>query len=207
MLALSSLKFQPASRSASKTVTPFPETSAPSGPESTRSNVLDLRDFLPDSHPGRDWDFSRWKELADAWLASTDDSESEPESEAFEATTPKAMFRLEQQWQGVVLAIEDDVFHAELVDLTEPSAPHADASFPKNLIERGDEDLLAPGALFYFSIGQVRRAPGQPIENGHRLRFRRALWSRRDMAQLESRRARWQELLGTNDAEHATRPR
>ena len=117
-----------------------------------------------------------------------------------------AMFRLEQQWQGVVLAIEDDVFHAELVDLTEPSAPHADASFPRNLIERGDEDLLAPGALFYFTIGQVRRAPGQPIENSHRLRFRRALWSRRDMAQLESRRARWQDLLGTNDAEHTTCP-
>lgn len=99
-----------------------------------------------------------------------------------------------QQWEGVVNLIEEEQLFAELFDLTDPSQPILDAVIPLTLVDSGDRSICEPGALFYLS---VTRTP----ENGVNVevRFRRILWTRRDLEDMEIRKAEWRKLIMGSD--------
>lgn len=106
----------------------------------------------------------------------------------------KKLFRVIQQWEGVVESIDKHFFYATLSDLTDKSQPKSDATFPLALVHKDDKALVEPGALFYLSIGQGRDTSGNIIDE-HNLKFRRIFWTRQDVIEMEERAKEWAELL------------
>jgi hypothetical protein len=68
-------------------------------------------------------------------------------------------FHALQQWEGVVDAINDGTFFARLVDRT-AEGPDEQAEFDLAEVPAGDRELIAPGAVFYWSVGYRTSATG-----------------------------------------------
>lgn len=102
-------------------------------------------------------------------------------------------FRLLQQWEGTVTEIADGDFTAELRDLTEPASHREEATFELEEVSPGDQSLLAPGAVFRWSIGYRTSASGQR-ERVSQLRFVRIPgWRKSAVEEIKRRAARLQE--------------
>lgn len=97
-------------------------------------------------------------------------------------------FRLLQQWEGTVTEIADDEFTAELRDLTDPTNYREEATFELDEVSPGDQSLLAPGAVFRWSIGYRTSASGQR-ERVSQLRFVRIPGWRKSAVEEIKRRA------------------
>lgn len=113
-------------------------------------------------------------------LASQDDTETEVVADesrtAFEETTKKIRAihrdsvnvslegdtkRLLQQWECVVLSTDDETVHCEMHDLTDESNPIEYAELLWSEFNDYDKPLLHEGAVFYWSIGHLRKKSGQ----------------------------------------------
>lgn len=81
-------------------------------------------------------------------------------------------FRLLQNWEGYVQAVSGDNVQVILSDLTNPRNPREESDIPLEDISSDDRDLVAPGAMFYWSIGYRRTVFGQ-VERVSSIRFRR----------------------------------
>lgn len=66
-----------------------------------------------------------------------------------------------QQWECVVLERQDDVVCCELYDLTNESNPIEYAEVLLNEFNAWDRPLLIEGAVFYWSLGHLRKQTGQ----------------------------------------------
>lgn len=66
-----------------------------------------------------------------------------------------------QQWECVVLERQHDVVCCELYDLTEDSNPVEYAEVLLSEFNTWDLPLLVEGAVFYWSLGHLRRQTGQ----------------------------------------------
>ena len=81
-------------------------------------------------------------------------------------------FKVLQQWECIVTAIQDDCVCCEMHDLTDESNP---AEYAEVLIEEFseyDRPMLAEGSVFYWSVGHIQKANGQ-IRKSSELRVRR----------------------------------
>jgi hypothetical protein len=78
-----------------------------------------------------------------------------------QAVTLLSMFPALQEWEGYVLAVHDDHFIADLVDLT---AGHShvgqQASIPLEELSEDDMSKLAAGRIFRWAIGYQRNRAG-----------------------------------------------
>jgi hypothetical protein len=98
-----------------------------------------------------------------------------------------------QQWEGFVLAVEPDTFRARVRDLA--SGEDEEAELQIEDVSLDDRSLIAPGAVFYWSIGrQTDSAQRQSIVS--QIRFRRLpALSDKNAKELKDRaRARYNEI-------------
>lgn len=102
-------------------------------------------------------------------------------------------FRLLQQWEGTVTVLAEGEFTAELRDLTDPANYREEATFDLDEVSPDDQELLALGAVFRWSIGYRTSAAGQR-ERVSQLRFVRIPgWRGSVIAEIKQRAAQLQE--------------
>ena len=79
---------------------------------------------------------------------------------------------LMQQWECIVLQRDHDIVHCELHDLTDESNPTEYAEVLLTEFNEYDLPLLDAGAVFYWSVGHLRRHTGQ-VRRFSEMRVRR----------------------------------
>jgi hypothetical protein len=93
-------------------------------------------------------------------------------------------FELIQQWEGAVSETSDETFWAELRDLTDPSSKREIVEIYLREVADQDKPLVAPGAVFYWSIGYDTSFSGSLVRASE-IKFRRTpRWSKRRLARL-----------------------
>lgn len=108
-------------------------------------------------------------------------------------------FILLQQFEGTVLTIGPEEFNARLVDRTHPEHPPEIADFSRDDVSDGDRELLALGAVFYFSLG-YRISPWGQRDRVATIKFRRLpAWSKRELAAAEERAASWAYMFDDDE--------
>jgi hypothetical protein len=86
-----------------------------------------------------------------------------------------------QRWEGRVISCGVETFRAVLSDLTEPG-PEEEVELLMEDVPNEDSALVAPGAIFYWSIGYLNEASGGKPRMST-LRFRRLpVWSAAELA-------------------------
>ncbi len=68
-----------------------------------------------------------------------------------------------QQWECVVLGTDVETVHCEMRDLSDENMPVEYAELFWGEFNEYDKPLLEEGAVFYWSIGQLRRESGQVL--------------------------------------------
>ena len=94
-----------------------------------------------------------------------------------------------QLWEGTVTGLRENGFIAVLSDKTNPDNPDERGEFSFDRIEISEEDqqLVTPGASFYWIIGtQVTR--GKTVQNVSMVHFRRTpIWTERMLTKSAER--------------------
>jgi hypothetical protein len=85
---------------------------------------------------------------------------------------PEERFVALQRWEGIVLAIHDEVFEARLVSLQGEQKGEHFAEIYRNEVDIFDRPLLQIGAVFYWAIGYLHKRNGNTWRASI-LRFRR----------------------------------
>lgn len=99
---------------------------------------------------------------------------------------PRVFFQALENWEGTVLEVREETFVARLTD---PLGERKDeeAEFFTDDVSEWDRKLLAPGAVFYWSLGRTIEPTGATSRTST-LRFRRLpAWSRPELARAEER--------------------
>ena len=113
---------------------------------------------------------------------------------------PHRRFQVLQHWEGVVIAVEDDMIRAELIDLGDRRQPVETVGVPIAEVPAPDRPLLSPGRVFYWSIGFEHSAGGQ-LRRVSEIRFRRTPeWSQHKIELIEAAASRLIDRQN-NDAE------
>jgi hypothetical protein len=108
---------------------------------------------------------------------------------------PAQNFRLLQKWEGLVLQVRDSAFVARLADQTH-NGPDEEAEIPLAEVSQGDQDLVQPGAIFYWSIGYLDTHGGQRTRASV-IRFRRLpAWTAEELEAAKRKAADTRDLLG-----------
>jgi hypothetical protein len=106
-------------------------------------------------------------------------------------------YRALQEWEGTVDYNYDSTFFARIVDRTS-SGPDEEAEFDIDEVSRGDRELLAPGAIFYWSVGYRDSSSGTRSRTSL-LTFRRLpAWTDEEMRQAQKRADEIIEVLDWN---------
>ena len=101
-----------------------------------------------------------------------------------------------QEWEGVVLQVNEETFLARVVDQT-GEHPEEEIELPKDDLSPFEIDLLEKGAIFYWTIGYRQRLPRGQRERISRIRLRRLpAWSRAELAAARSRAEALRRDLG-----------
>ena len=109
-------------------------------------------------------------------------------------------FILLQQFEGTVIALGDDEFTARLVDRTNPENAPEVGEFSTDDVSEGDRELLALGAVFYFSLG-YRIAPWGQRDRVATIKFRRLpAWSKREIEAASAQAETWAEMFDDADS-------
>ncbi len=108
---------------------------------------------------------------------------------------PRQRFATLEQYEGTVTSVEGEEFVARLRNTLEEEPPQQ-ATFPLNLVSVCDRDLVAEGAVFYWSVGYRIEPHGQRSLSSHVVFRRLPAWSKRDIAKLEERSAALDEFFG-----------
>jgi hypothetical protein len=104
-------------------------------------------------------------------------------------------FHALQQWEGVVDTIKNATFVAVLVDRT-TEGPDEEVEFDISEVASGDRNLIAPGAVFYWSVGYRTSATGVRFRASV-ISFRRLpAWTEKERQQA---RERAQDIARTLD--------
>ena len=95
----------------------------------------------------------------------------------------KGNFKLLQFWEGIVSSIDDnrEEFIARISDKSDPANADEEITLSMDEVDPNDMPLLAPGAVFYWSIGYADY-PGRPRTRESRIKFRRLRqWTRLEL--------------------------
>jgi hypothetical protein len=109
-----------------------------------------------------------------------------------------------EQWEGVVLQVEDDAFVARLINKTHEHVPDEEGRFTfAQLSSPEDQGLVTPGSIFYFSVG-YEESPSRQRHLSAFLRFRRLpAWTKTELDELQARADRLVALFGSHDDDTA----
>ncbi len=90
-----------------------------------------------------------------------------------------------QEWEGVVLEINDDIFTAHLTDITCKGNPPEIGDFIVEDIRKDDLQLMREGAVFRWIIGYEIKRSGTK-RRGSQIVFRRLpLWTKREIDEAD----------------------
>lgn len=99
---------------------------------------------------------------------------------------PRERFVALSLWEGVVEAVDDEVFRARLVDL-KGGLPDFDAEIHLAEVAPSDRQRVVRGAVFYWSIGYLDTASGQRKREST-ITFRSLpAWTRKDVDEARRR--------------------
>jgi hypothetical protein len=105
-------------------------------------------------------------------------------------------FRLLQQWEGTVLEVGVKEFVASLRDVTNPSSADERATFDLDDVAADERELIAPGAVFYWAIGN-QTSRGGTISKVSTVYFRRLpQWTSKDLARIKERTQELKRFFG-----------
>jgi hypothetical protein len=93
-----------------------------------------------------------------------------------------------QRFEGTVRSVHEDTGEmvVELRDLTHLDAPREEATIGLSDVSDPDLELVAPGAVFYWTIGYEVRKGTQQKTRISELRFRRhPTWTRRELVEIQ----------------------
>lgn len=111
-------------------------------------------------------------------------------------------FRVSGRWQGYVMSVDGEFFHARLADDLGRN-PDEDAEIFIREISEGDRDLLKPGAIFYWIVGyRDKLGGGRTRESVIRMQ-RLPAWTEEEIAEAGRRAESSLQLLG-NDGSAST---
>jgi hypothetical protein len=100
-----------------------------------------------------------------------------------------------QKWEGTVISCKTGEFSAELRDLTSPDRAIEQVVLSTEEIAESDRRLMAPGAVFYWSIGYRETLWGQR-ERVSTLRFRRLpAWTGSDIDEVRRKATEFADLI------------
>jgi hypothetical protein len=104
-----------------------------------------------------------------------------------------ARFIALQKWEGYVREVGERTFIARLVPLS-GEAPEQEAEIYLEQVDEGDHALIAPGAVFYWSIGYSYRPSGKSTVSS--IRFRRLpIWTKREQERAHYWARRFESLF------------
>ena len=105
-----------------------------------------------------------------------------------------------QDWEGVVETVGDESFTARLRDLiVNERYPSETAKLPIEDISDDDQELLKVGAVFYLTVGRLKRPNGRQQRFG-RIVFRRLPgWTFSTLQRAEKRAERFSRILVSKD--------
>jgi hypothetical protein len=173
----------------------------------TKTRLRLLRDTRPvraksagsndvaDSAPGRCWS-----------NVDADETPSPSERPTIEPVVlhppplPKSTFEARQLWEGVVEEVKasKNELLVTLRDLWNRSNGPERAVISLDEVADADRDLVAPGAIFYWSIGYERTIRGQKRSVAE-IRFRRLpSWTRSELAQIQREAEEMASRFATN---------
>lgn len=110
-------------------------------------------------------------------------------------TQAQPRFDALQKWEGRVSRIDDSTFTAVLLDNLDPSVEE-EAEFDLEEVSRGDLNLVAPGAVFYWSVG-YRTEPSGERSRSSVLVFRRLpAWSEKGLHRAADRAKELRDSFG-----------
>jgi hypothetical protein len=112
---------------------------------------------------------------------------------------PRSVFAPIEEWEGTVLSVEPDSFIARLVNKSGSQVPEEEGQFTMaQLSSTEDRGLVAPGSIFYFSIGYEESPSGQRRTSAF-LRFRRLpAWTSAELKVIEAEADRLAEVFGSS---------
>jgi len=109
-------------------------------------------------------------------------------------------FTVKQKWVGYVTSIEEETFHARLLDQT-THGREEEANIYLQEIPEEDLLLLKPGAVFYWSIGYLDDRNGQRHNEGL-IRFRRLpTFSRKDIERANHEAEKIRQAFGWHESD------
>jgi hypothetical protein len=120
------------------------------------------------------------------------------------AIMPKSRSVSLQKWEGTVTGIKSDSFFARLKNFSY-ELPDEEAEFSIEELSATDRPLLQIGAVFYWSIGYYDSESGQRKKESL-IRFRRLLWSRKEIEYARRRAAEIRDYLGWDEPSDASKP-
>ena len=92
---------------------------------------------------------------------------------------------IKQKWSGVVIAVDDEELTVRLEDLTNCDNPNEIVVLSRDEIDNNDQNLIQPGALFYWYIG-YRQGIKYSKERISIIRFRRLPhWTKREIEEAD----------------------
>jgi hypothetical protein len=125
-------------------------------------------------------------------------TEHRPDSSTRKSKQNHRRFQVLQQWEGIIVSIDGQEFEARLHDLTKPSNSEEIATFSLKEISQADRALVAPGAVFYWTIGYEMREGGQ-ITNVSEIRCRRTPpWSEQELKTIKEKASKLYQQLTTH---------
>ena len=117
--------------------------------------------------------------------------------------TPNRLFKILQQWEGIVSEMTEDSVWAELVDLTNRGNAEEYVELPLAEFPEADRDILKPGSVFYWAIGR-EWSPGGQMRRISEIRVRRIpQWSRHDIETIREKAQNLMDRFGI-DANEST---
>jgi hypothetical protein len=117
---------------------------------------------------------------------------------------PQRSFKMLQQWEGVVTAVEKDSFWADIRDLTDSNNPPEIVRLGLSEVSDADRGVLEQGVAFYWSIGYEQSPAGQRRRTSE-IRVRRTPeWSKKSVESIKIRAAELLMGLSDNGEEDST---
>lgn len=109
-------------------------------------------------------------------------------------------------WECTVESVGESTFVATLRSLLDDHSGEKDAEIPVDEVGEDDRELLAPGAVFYWTIG-YDISPAGTRRRASAIKFRRLpAWSKRDIRRVEQRAQALFEMFGAPlDADEQSR--
>jgi len=112
---------------------------------------------------------------------------------------PKERFIAEQKWKGIVLEIGEESFVARLENLTERTIDER-AEFDLDVLDDVDLPMVAVGAVFYWSIGNLDTTSGR--KRTSQLRFARLPgWTPEELGIARRRAKELAEAIAWDDTD------